>query len=100
MTAQHHIIKEASDSFAQLLAQQFKEAGYKRVHIIVAPPKPDAIEGKLPAVCVYLYQVAVDDVGLDAHVRSEIVKVPQPDGTTHEYERRADLWVRLDYLIS
>jgi hypothetical protein len=96
----HHIIKETSDSLVQLLSNQFKESGYKRVHIIVAAPKPDAIEGKLPAVCLYLYQVALDEEGLETHVRHEIVEVPQPDGSVKEFMRRAPMWVRLDYLIS
>jgi hypothetical protein len=100
MPGNHHIIKETSDTLSQLLTTQFKESGYKRVHIIVNAPKPDAIEGKLPAVCVYLYQVALDEEGLDSHVRSEIVEVKQPDGTIKEMMRRAPLWVRLDYLIS
>jgi hypothetical protein len=96
----HSIIKEASDSVSQLLSQQFKDAGYKRVHIIVNAPKPDQIEGKLPAVCLYMYQCSLDDEGLDSHVREEIIQVEQPDGTTREFFRRAPLWVRLDYLVS
>jgi hypothetical protein len=96
----HHIIKETSDSLVQLLTQQFKDSGYKRVHIVVNAPKPDAIEGKLPAVCLYLYQVSLDEEGLDSHIRKEIVEVAQPDGTIKEFWKRAALWVRLDYLIS
>ena len=100
MSGQHHIIKECSDTLVQLLTQQFKEAGYKRVHIIVNAPKPDAIEGKLPAVCLYLYQVSLDDEGLDGHVRQEIIEVQQPDGSMKEFFRRPPMWIRLDYLIS
>jgi hypothetical protein len=96
----HSIIKEASDSVSQLLTQQFKDAGYKRVHIIVNAPKPDQIEGKLPAVCLYMYQCSLDDEGLASHIRDEVVEVEQPDGTVTEYFRRAPLWVRLDYLVS
>jgi hypothetical protein len=98
--SQHQIIKETSDSLTQLLTAQFKDYGYKRVHIIVAAPKPDAIEGKLPAVCLYLYQVSVDVEGIDGHVHDEIVEVINPDGSTKEAIRRQPLWVRLDYLIS
>ena len=62
-TGQHHIIKEAGESLGQLLQTVFKESGYKRVHLVVAAPKQEAIEGKLPAVCVYLYNISLDDEG-------------------------------------
>ena len=65
-TPQHHIIKETSDSLSRLLQDEFKRAGYKRVHIVDQAPKPDAIEGKLPAVSVYLYQVSLDTEGSTA----------------------------------
>jgi hypothetical protein len=100
MAGTHNIIKESSDSISQLLTQQFKDAGYKRVHIIVNAPKPDQIEGKLPAVCLYMYQCSLDDEGLDAHVREEIVEIKGADGHMKEYKRQAPLWVRLDYLVS
>ena len=32
---QHHIIKETSESIGELLKTQFKEIGYKRVHLVV-----------------------------------------------------------------
>lgn len=63
-------------------------------------PKPDAIEGKLPAVSVYLYQLSIDPEGYDSTPHSELVEVPQDDGTIKEFFRRRRLWVRLDYLIS
>ncbi len=63
-TGQHHVIKEAGESLGQLLQAVFKESGYKRVHLVVAAPKQEAIEGKLPAVCVYLYNISLDDEGL------------------------------------
>lgn len=62
-TPQHHIIRETSDSLSRLLQDEFRRAGYKRVHIVDQAPKPDAIEGKLPAVSVYLYQVSLDTEG-------------------------------------
>ena len=99
-TPQHHIIKETSDSLSRLLQDEFKRNGYKRVHIVDQAPKPDAVEGKLPAVSVYLYQVALDPQGWDMNASSEIVEVPQEDGTIKEYSRRRRLWVRLDYLMS
>ncbi len=100
MAGAHQIIKEASDSLVQLFTTQFKESGYKRVHMIVNAPKPDAIEGKLPAVCLYLYQVSLDEEGLESHVVQEIIEVRQPDGTNKEMFRRKPMWVRLEYLIS
>lgn len=99
-TPQHHIIKETSDSLARFLQEEFKRAGYKRVHIVDQAPKPDAIEGKLPAVSVYLYQVSLDTEGLDGHVTSELVTVQKEDGTVEEFRRRRRLWIRLDYLVS
>ena len=99
-TPQHHIIKETSDSFSRLLQDEFKRNGYKRVHIIDTAPKPDAVEGKLPAVCVYLYQVSLDPGAFDGNVHSELVEVQQDDGTIKEFMRRRRLWVRLDYLCS
>jgi hypothetical protein len=99
-TPQHHIIKETSDSLSRFLQDEFKRAGYKRVHIVDQAPKPDAIEGKLPAVSVYLYQVSLDTEGLDGHVTSELVTIQKDDGTIEEFRRRRRLWIRLDYLVS
>ncbi len=99
-TPQHHIIKETSDSLGRLLQDEFKRAGYKRVHLVEEPPKPEAVEGKLPAVSVYLYQVSLDSEGVDGHVHSELVREERDDGTVEEYSRRRRIWVRLDYLIS
>jgi hypothetical protein len=100
MTPQHHIIKETSDTISRLLQDEFKRNGYKRVHIIDGPPKPDAVEGKLPAVSVYLYQMGLDPDGTDYSPHSEIVEIPQDDGSVKEFMRRRAMWVRLDYLIS
>jgi hypothetical protein len=100
MTPQHHIIKETSETLSRLLQDEFKRNGYKRVHIVEQAPKPDAIEGKLPAVSVYLYQMSIDPEGTDATPHSEIVEVPQDNGTIKEFFRRRRLWVRLDYLLS
>lgn len=99
-TPQHHIIKETSETLSRLLQDEFKRNGYKRVHIVEQAPKPDAIEGKLPAVSVYLYQLSIDPDGFDANVHNEIVEVEQADGTMKEFMRRRRLWVRLDYLFS
>ena len=69
MTPQHHIIKETSETLSRLLQDEFKRNGYKRVHIVDQAPKPDAIEGKLPAVSfakMGLTMVHVDDVARHA----------------------------------
>src|ERR1043165_4587261 len=100
VTPQHHIIKETSETLSRLLQDEFKRNGYKRVHIVEQAPKPDAIEGKLPAVSVYLYQMSIDPEGTDSTPHSELVEVPQEDGTIKEFFRRRRLWVRLDYLMS
>ena len=100
MTPQHHIIKETSETLSRLLQDEFKRNGYKRVHIVEQAPKHDAIEGKLPAVSVYLYQLSIDPEGTDSTPHSEIVEVPQDNGTIKEFFRRRRLWVRLDYLLS
>jgi hypothetical protein len=100
VTPQHHIIKETSDSLSRLLQDEFKRNGYKRVHIIDQAPKPDAVEGKLPAVSLYLYQLALDPFHEDGNAVTEVVPVPQPDGSIKEFMRRRRMWIRLDYLIS
>lgn len=100
MTPQHHIIKETSESIAKLLQEEFKRNGYKRVNLVEQAPKPDAIEGKLPAVSVYLYQMSIDPDGVDGNSAHELVQVPQADGSIKEFMRRRRLWVRLDYLVS
>jgi hypothetical protein len=100
MTPQHHIIKETSEALSRMLQDEFKRNGYKRVHIVEQAPKPDQIEGKLPAVSVYLYQLSIDPDGFDANVHFETIEVEQPDGTMKEFQRRRRLWVRLDYLFS
>ena len=99
-TPQHHIIKETSESLSRLLADEFKRNGYKRVHMVEEAPKPEAIAGKLPAVSAYLYQMSIDPEGYDSTPNSELVEIPQEDGTIKEYSRRRRLWVRLDYLLS
>lgn len=100
MTAQHHIIKESTESLARLFQEQFRRNGYSRVHIVEQAPKPDAIEGKLPSVSLYLYQISVDPDGFDANVHNELVSKADEQGETKEFSRRRRLWVRLDYLIS
>lgn len=100
MTPQHHIIKETSDSLTRLLESEFKRSGYKRVHIVEQAPKPEAVEGKLPAVSVYLYQVSLDNEGVDGNVYKELVTRQNEDGSVEEFLRRRRLWIRLDYLIS
>ena len=100
MTPQHHIIKETSQTLSRLLQDEFKRNGYKRVHIVDKAPKPDEIEGQLPAVSVYLYQISLDPEGTDHSPHSELVEIAQPDGTIKEYFRHRRLWVRLDYLLS
>ena len=101
MPAQHHIIKETTDTLVELLETTFKDAGYKRVHLIVEAPKPDAIEGKLPAVCLYLYQVAPDwdAVGLPRDFDTS-KRIRTPEGRVIEVQIKEPNWVRLDYLIS
>src|ERR1700745_3717994 len=100
-TGQHHVIKEAGDSLGQLLQTVFKESGYKRVHMVVAAPKQEAIEGKLPAVCVYLYNISLDEEGIGSN-RTELFvdQQVQADGSIKEIARMAPLWLRLDYLIT
>lgn len=98
--AQHHIIKEAGDTVGQLLQNVFKDNGYKRVHLIVAAPKQEAVEGKLPAVCVYLYNIALDEEGVAHNGAQFIETVLGPDGKPREVARDMPMWVRLDYLIS
>src|SRR5436305_16625 len=97
----HHIIKEAGETIGQLLQAIFKENGYKRVHLVVAAPKQEAIEGKLPAVCVYLYNISLDEEGIGSNRTGSFVEtVTGTDGRPTEVERRMPLWVRLDYLVS
>jgi uncharacterized protein DUF4255 len=100
MTPQHHIIKETSETLSRLLQDEFKRNGYKRVHIVEQAPKPDAIEGKLPAVSVYLYQMSIDPEGTSSTPHAEIVEVQQDDGSLKEFFRARRMWVRLDYLMS
>jgi uncharacterized protein DUF4255 len=100
-TGQHHIIKETTDTLVDLLTETFKEAGYKRVHIIVEAPKPEAIEGKQPAVCLYMYQVSPDWEGValaDEYVHS--ARYVNEKGRVVEVKQDPPAWVRLDYVIS
>jgi len=98
---QHHIIKETGETIGQLLQTVFKENGYKRVHLIVAAPKAEAIEGKLPAVCVYLYNISLDDESLAANRTGQYIEtVIGADGVPREVAKDLPMYVRLDYLIS
>src|SRR3954468_7351533 len=100
MTPQHHIIKETSETLSRLLQDEFKRNGYKRVHIVEQAPKPDAIEGKLPAVSCYLYQLSLDPDGAHHNATWETVEVENPSGGIKEFMRKRRMWVRLDYLFS
>lgn len=101
MTAQHQIIKETTDTLVDLLETTFKDNGYKRVHIIVEAPKPDAIEGKLPAVCIYLYQIGPEWEGVPLGDSYDgATRIRTPEGKVIEVQQKAPNWVRLDYLIS
>jgi hypothetical protein len=101
-TGQHQIIKESTDSFVGFLKDVYRDHGYKRIHVIVEAPKPDAIEGKLPAVCIYLYQIGPDweGVGRGNTDYEEVKRVRTPEGKIVEVHQTAPVWVRLDYLIS
>src|SRR5262249_53570789 len=100
-SSQHHIIKEAGETIGQLLQAVFKDHGYKRVHLVVAAPKAEAIEGKLPAVCVYLYNVQLDEEGVAGNRSGQFIEsVIGPDGKPREVAREMPLWVRLDFLVS
>ena len=101
MTAQHQIIKETTDTLVDLLETTFKDSGYKRVHIIVEAPKPDAIEGKLPAICLYLYQIGPEWEGVPlGNMYDGPRKMRTPEGKVIEVMQKAPNFVRLDYLIS
>jgi len=102
MGSQHHILKETTDSLVELLTQTFKESGYKRVNMIVEAPKPDAIEGKLPAVCLYLYQIAPDWEGVarGAYLGDSVRRYRAPSGKIVEVVQHPPAWVRLEYLVS
>lgn len=99
-TPQHHIIKETSETLSRLIQDEFKRNGYRRVHIVEQAPKPDAIEGKLPAVSVYLYQLSLDPDGAHYNATWETVEMEQPTGGVKEFMRRRRMWIRLDYLFS
>jgi len=102
LTPQHHIIKETSDTLARFFQNEFKRAGYKRVHIVGEAPKPDAIEGKLPAVCIYLYSVAPDweNVQHARGVGESVKRYRTPQGRIVEVLQSPPAWVKLEYLIS
>ncbi|MBL9004813.1 MAG: DUF4255 domain-containing protein [Myxococcales bacterium] len=99
--AQYHILKETSQTIGELLKQQYKQVGYKRVHLVVAAPKQENIEGKLPAVSVYLYNVTLDEEGISNNRTGQFIDEEiDADGQLREVARDMPLWLRLDYLIS
>jgi hypothetical protein len=101
ITGQHHIIKETSDSIGELLKEQYKQIGYRRVHLVVAAPKQDAIEGKLPACSLYLYNITLDEEGISNNRTGRYIEEEVgPGGQMQEVAREMPLWLRLDYLIS
>jgi hypothetical protein len=99
--AQYHILKETSQSIGELLKQNYKQVGYKRVHLVVAAPKQENIEGKMPAVSIYLYNVTLDEEGISNNRGAQYIEEEiGPDGQIREVARDMPLWLRLDYLIS
>ena len=72
----------------------------QRVHLIVAAPKEESVEGKLPAVCVYLYNISLDEESIGSNRTGVISEtVIGPDGRARDIQRRLPLWIRLDYLL-
>lgn len=101
LAGQHHAIKDAQESVGEFLIEQFKQQGYKRVHLVVEAPNSEAIEGKLPGVSVYLYNVIFDQEGLANNLGgSYIEQVMGADGRMREVSRERPIWLRLDFLIS
>lgn len=98
---QYHIIKETSQTIGELLKQQYKQIGYKRVHLVVAAPKQENIEGKMPAVSLYLYNVTLDEEGVGNNRSAQYIDEEIGDGgQVREIARDMPMWLRLDYLIS
>jgi hypothetical protein len=101
LAGQHHAIKDAQESIGDFLVDEFKKQGYKRVHLVVDPPNSEAIEGKLPGISVYLYNLIYDEEGLAHNLSgSYIDHVMGPDGRAREVSRERPIWLRLDFLIS
>jgi len=99
--AQYHILKETSQSIGELLKHHYKQIGYKRVHLVVAAPKEENVEGKLPAVSIYLYNVTLDEEGVSSNRTGQYIDEEMgADGQIREVARDMPLWLRLDYLIS
>lgn len=98
--AQHRIIEETSASLAGFLVDELAAAGHGRLRVIEEAPTPDATQGRLPALSIYLYQVSLDPEGTGGNVASEVVRRAGADGSIDEYTRQRRLWVRLDYLVS
>jgi hypothetical protein len=98
---QHHVIRDAQDSIGELLLDVFKQHGYKRVHLVVEAPGSEAIEGKLPGISVYHYNMTLDEEGVAANRSGTYLDhVMGADGRMREVERDLPIWLRLDYLIS
>jgi hypothetical protein len=99
--AQYHILKETSQSIGELLKHHYKQIGYKRVHIVVAAPKEENVEGKLPGVSIYLHNVTLDEEGVSSNRTGQYIDEEMgADGQVREVARDMPLWLRLDYLIS
>jgi hypothetical protein len=98
---QHHVIRDAQESIGELLLDVFKQHGYKRVHLVVEAPGSEAIEGKLPGISLYHYNMTLDEEGLAANRSGTYFDhVMGADGRTREVERDLPIWLRLDYLVS
>lgn len=98
---QHHVIRDAGRSIGGFLQTYLRENGYKRLEIISAAPKSDAVEGKLPALGLYLHNVMLDEDSLGSNRTAQYIEtVTGSDGNAREIARDMPLWVRLDYLVS
>ena len=98
---QHHVIRDAQESIGELLLDVFKQHGYKRVHLVVEAPGSEAIEGKLPGISLYHYNMTLDEEGLAANRSGTYFDhVMGADGRMREVERDMPIWLRLDYLVS
>src|SRR5437764_13527572 len=96
---QHHVVKETSESLGELLQGVFRDSGYKRVHLVVAAPKQEAIEGKLPAVSVYLYNLTLDEEGISSNrLERRIECGMDSDGNPRQVATDPPPGVRLDFL--
>ena len=95
--SQYEVIRDVEETIKDLLKKTFEAAGFKSVHFYSDIPTTEKIK-KLPAVSLYLYNVASDERYRERE--QYLVSEVGPGGEIREYYQDAPLPLHLHFALS